>query len=79
MDSCNITHAKTHFSELIDRVEAGETIEIMRRGRPVARLEPIEQPQQPKQSIDWDAIWAVTAAIPMTSESVRGVRDTARY
>jgi prevent-host-death family protein len=30
--------AKTHLSELIARVEAGETITITRHGRPVARL-----------------------------------------
>ncbi|MEG3144396.1 type II toxin-antitoxin system prevent-host-death family antitoxin [Sphingomonas sp. RT2P30] len=76
MDSYNITDAKARFSELIDRVETGETIEIMRRGRPVARLMPIEQPKQP---IDWDAIRARTADMPMTSETVREMRDTARY
>ena len=32
--------AKTHLSQLLDRVEAGEEIEITRRGRPVARLVP---------------------------------------
>ena len=32
--------AKTHLSELIARVEAGETITITRHGRPVARLVP---------------------------------------
>jgi prevent-host-death family protein len=30
--------AKTKLSELLDRVEAGETITITRRGRPVAQL-----------------------------------------
>lgn len=33
--------AKTHLSELIAAVEAGETVTITRRGRPVARLMPI--------------------------------------
>ena len=32
--------AKTHFSELLDRVEHGETITITRRGTNVARLVP---------------------------------------
>jgi prevent-host-death family protein len=32
--------AKAHFSELLARVEAGETITISRHGRPVARLVP---------------------------------------
>jgi prevent-host-death family protein len=33
--------AKTHLSQLLDRVAQGETIEITRRGQPVARLVPI--------------------------------------
>ena len=32
--------AKTHFSQLLDAVERGETIVILRHGRPVARLVP---------------------------------------
>ena len=42
MDRVTITHARTHFSELAARAEAGETIEITRRGKLVAKLEPIE-------------------------------------
>jgi prevent-host-death family protein len=33
--------AKTHLSELIAAVEAGETVTITRRGRAVARLMPV--------------------------------------
>ena len=33
--------AKTHFSELLERVAAGEQITITRHGAPVARLVPI--------------------------------------
>ena len=32
--------AKTHLSDLLDRVERGEELVITRRGRPVARLIP---------------------------------------
>jgi len=35
--------AKTHLSELIAAVEAGEVVTITRRGRPVARLMPITE------------------------------------
>ncbi len=35
--------AKTHLSQLLDRVEQGEQIEITRRGQPVARLVPCDQ------------------------------------
>lgn len=36
-----IHEAKTHFSELIRRVAAGEEIVISRGGKPVARLSPV--------------------------------------
>lgn len=40
MDQVNIYQAKTQFSRLLERVEAGEEIVIARAGRPVARLVP---------------------------------------
>lgn len=36
-----ITEAKNGLSALIDRVKAGDSIVILDRGRPVARLEPV--------------------------------------
>ena len=39
MDAINLADAKAHLSELVDRVEAGESIDITRRGKPVARLD----------------------------------------
>mgnify|MGYP000978973153 CR=1 FL=1 len=33
-----LAQAKNHLSELIDRVEHGETVAVTRRGKPVARL-----------------------------------------
>lgn len=32
--------AKTHFSSLLDKVEAGEEVVITRHGKPIARLMP---------------------------------------
>ncbi len=46
--SVNVHDAKTHFSKLLQRVEAGEEIVIARAGRPVARL----VPHQPKRKPD---------------------------
>lgn len=37
----NMHDAKTHFSKLVAKVEAGEEIVIARGGRPCARLVPI--------------------------------------
>jgi prevent-host-death family protein len=44
MTAVGVFEAKTHLSDLIDRVEAGEEITITRRGKPVARLAPVVQP-----------------------------------
>ena len=42
MDSVGAFDAKTHLSELLERVARGEEITITRRGRPIARLVPVE-------------------------------------
>lgn len=40
MEQVQIASAKAHFSALLARVEAGEEIEIARRGKTIARLVP---------------------------------------
>jgi prevent-host-death family protein len=40
----NTHDAKTHLSQLLARVEAGETITIARDGKPVAKLVPVARP-----------------------------------
>jgi prevent-host-death family protein len=42
MKTLNVHEAKTHFSRLLDRVEAGEEIVLARAGKPVARLVPLQ-------------------------------------
>ena len=48
----NVHDAKTHFSRLLARVEAGERIVIARAGRPVAVLTPVEQRPERKPGHD---------------------------
>ena len=43
MKTATITDAKNGLSALIDRVRSGESILILDRGVPVARLEPVAQ------------------------------------
>ena len=38
MDTIDLAGAKVHLSELVDRIEAGDTIDITRRGKPIARF-----------------------------------------
>lgn len=44
----NIHEAKTHFSKLLARVEAGEEIIIAKAGKPVAKLRPISHAPPPR-------------------------------
>jgi prevent-host-death family protein len=43
MDSVGAFEAKTHLSDLLDRVRQGETITITRHGVPAAMLVPVEE------------------------------------
>jgi prevent-host-death family protein len=80
MHSISLAEAKAHLSELIDRVEAGEPIEITRRGKPVARLTTIAAPRKP---IDVAKLRALTDRMPQAPISagglVRAMRDDERY
>lgn len=51
MNPVDIHDAKAHFSEYLAAVEAGETVMIARRNKPVAKLVPVEaEPSRPRQS-----------------------------
>ena len=41
METVNVHEAKTHFSRLLDRAQAGQEFVIAKAGRPVARLGPL--------------------------------------
>ena len=43
MDSVGAFEAKTHLSDLLDRVRQGETITITRHGVPAAMLVPVKE------------------------------------
>ena len=44
----NIHEAKTHLSQLLQRVIAGEEVIIAKSGSPLARIVPYEQKPQPR-------------------------------
>ncbi len=44
MKSVGSYEAKTHLPRLLSEVEKGETITITRRGKPIARIVPAEEP-----------------------------------
>ena len=80
MDSYSLADAKARLSELIDRVEAGDTVEITRRGKTVARVMPAQPAVKP---IDWDDLRGFTDSQPVQKEGagelIRRMRDTDRY
>ncbi|HEY2475048.1 MAG TPA: type II toxin-antitoxin system Phd/YefM family antitoxin [Candidatus Cybelea sp.] len=53
MKSVNVHEAKTHFSQLLAKVAAGEEVVIAKAGRPIARLVPAETPAP--RELGWDS------------------------
>ena len=47
MERINLTHAKTHLSEVLNKVEAGQEVVITRHGKDIVRMSPARQPKQP--------------------------------
>ena len=43
--------AKTHLSELLEKVAAGEEITITKHGAPVAKLVPVKKESSPKERV----------------------------
>lgn len=51
MTKINVHEAKTHLSEYLPRIEAGETIVLCRRNVPIAEIRPltlVESPRRPE-------------------------------
>ena len=69
-DLMNIHEAKTHFSRLVERVEAGEEILIGRAGRPVARLVPLKVRTTPRRPGLWRGRVRMAADFDATDESL---------
>ena len=80
MDEISLADAKAHLSELVDRAEAGDSIDITRRGKPVARL---TAAARPRKRVDADLLRSLTATLPPqaqgAAELVRSMRDDDRY
>jgi prevent-host-death family protein len=76
----NLADAKAHLSELVDRVEAGDSIDITRRGKPVARLTTMERP---RKRVDAALLRSLTATMAPQADGaadlVRSMRDGDRY
>ncbi len=80
MNAINLADAKAHLSELVDKVEAGESVEILRRGKPVARLTGVTPPRKP---VSAELLRALTDSMQPQPEDaaafIRTMRDSDRY
>jgi prevent-host-death family protein len=80
MDAISLAEAKAHLSELVDRVEGGQSIAITRRGKPVAQLTTVAAP---RKHVDLALLQRFSATLPVPDESaadlVRSMRDGDRY
>lgn len=76
MQTVTLSYARTHLSQLVRRVEQGESFEILRRGKPVARLGPSPAG---RKAIDVAKLRALTDGMTRQTESaadiIRRMRD----
>jgi prevent-host-death family protein len=66
-----LAEVKARLSEIIDRVESGETVVISRQGKPVAELRPLVK-LTPAQAVD--KIRAIRARISRRTAAKRSKR-----
>ncbi len=80
MLTVTLSDAKDQFADLVDRAEAGETIQISNGGKVIAQLTPAKPIRKP---IDVEALKRLTESMPYqetgAGEFVRAMRDSDRY
>lgn len=81
MATMSACEARTRFAELLDRIERGETIVITRRGRPVAKLAPVEHSRREEISEAVDRLEAFRRSGPRVShrELMSWIQDGHKY
>ncbi len=73
-ETVTATQANRQFSELLRKVEAGESVTIMRRGRPVAVIEPVTPEKTTRKSrrelVEFFEKMPVSEPMPWTREEL---------
>lgn len=69
--------AKTHLSELLAQVEAGETVTITRRGKAVAQLVPVPS-VTPERLAALYRLRGLAAGLALTPADILSARDEGR-
>lgn len=71
--------AKTHFSELLERVEGGQEVTITRHGTPVAKLIPVQKKMTVSQRREAIQRWNETARhLSLRGLQIRDMIDEGR-
>lgn len=73
MKSVTVREAQHNLAKVLKAVESGETVEIVRRNVPVARLSPVPQPGE--SSVDWSDHFERLSTI-WGSKQVTGLDET---
>jgi prevent-host-death family protein len=79
MSEVNLADAKANLSALVEQVLAGESIDILRRGKLVARL---TGASKPRRRIDSKRLRALSSRLPRQPDAgdlVHSMRDDDRY
>jgi prevent-host-death family protein len=71
-------YAKNRLSELLDAVTAGETIEILRRGKSAARLVPVPSAEQQFATPADAATWLRANRTKIARETIRDLIEEGR-
>jgi prevent-host-death family protein len=78
-ESIGAFDAKTHLSALLERVAHGESFVINRRGKPVARLVPVDPTtRRPEVDALLEAARALRAQVHATPDELRSWIDEGR-
>ena len=77
MKSVSAVNAKTHLTELLLRASKGETIQITRRGVPVAKLVPPEDGEKDARSLI-EAIRQLRKGATLGKTTIRDLVDRDR-
>lgn len=79
MDRVGIFEAKSRFSELVERAEAGDEVTITRHGKPVAKIVPVRAKDVSAQrAVIFDEITAFSKTIKSKRFNLRKVIEQGR-
>ncbi|MGI8642701.1 MAG: type II toxin-antitoxin system Phd/YefM family antitoxin [Thermomicrobiales bacterium] len=78
MKSVGVYEAKTQLSRLLDEVDDGETVEITKHGRLVARLVPPDDATKPNADAAIAAIRAARVGVRLDGLTIRELIEEGR-